>query len=403
MKIEDLPFVDLYSSEYTENPEAVLAPARDTTGIARSARGVEYLTYANANELLQASGFGPGRQGLLMSNGFKPGDPLYDTLTRTTVHLEGEPHQRQRRSVNRWFTPRKAETWRGDVRTWINDWMDEHEEAGEIDLFNAVARPLPAALVCRIIGAPMEDAPRIAGWSDDILSISTMSPESFERVPRAGKEVNEFLAPLIAEKRKHPGDDLLSALLEAERDGDIVASEMADIILSIITGSTDTTTTQICMNLSTLLRYPDERVWLRDNPEMLSGAVLELLRFRPGMLSTPRMMLDPTSGHELPGLDDTDPDLEYHVNIESANMDPSVYDNPTELDLRREFRGRLPMNFGAGAHGCLGRVLSLIEQEEVLRACLNRWADYSVLEFQYQGAPTMHFAEKFKVAFEPVS
>jgi cytochrome P450 len=401
MKIQELPFVDLYSQEYLDGPEAVLGPVRDTAGIAKSARGVEYLTYANATELLQADGFGPGRQRQLQASGAGPGNPLYDTLTRTIVHLEGDPHERQRRSVNRWFTPRKAETWREEIRGWINNWLDDQSDSGKIDLFGAVARPLPSSLVCKIIGAPPEDSTRIAAWSDDILSIVDMTPDSFGRVVSAGQQINEFLDVLIAEKRKSPGDDLLSALIEAEKEGEITAADMADIVLSIITGSTDTTTTQICLNLATLQNRPDSRAELKNNPGMLSGAVLELMRFRPGMLSTPRTLLETDSGHTLPGLDDIDPDLEYMVNIEAANMDPVVYENPTELDLHRQFRGRLPMNFGSGTHGCLGRVLSLIEQEEVLRACLHRWSDYDVLDFHYRGAPTMHFAETFKVAFEP--
>jgi cytochrome P450 len=402
MKMAELPFVDLFGPDYQESPEAVLAPARDAAGIARSARGVEYLTYANATELLKADGFGPGRQRQLISSGAGPGTPLYETLTRTLVHYEGEPHDVQRRSVNRWFTARKAESWRGLIAGWIDGWLDENEQAGEVNLFGAVARPLPASLVCHIIGAPLEDAPRIAAWSDDILGVIAYTPEAFERVVRAGKEITEFLRPLIAEKRKAPGDDLLSALVEAEKEGEITEADMADIVLSIITGSTDTTSTQICLNLATLEQRPDERAWLRDNPDKLSGAVLELMRFRPGMLSTPRMLLDPASGYQLPGLDDRDPDLEYEVNIESANMDPSVYENPTELDLRREFRGRLPLNFGAGTHGCLGRVLSLVEQEEVLRATLRRWSDYKVTDLHYTGAPTMHFVDRCKVAFESV-
>jgi cytochrome P450 len=400
MKIGELPFVDLYSQEYFDAPETVLGPVRDTAGIGKSARGVEYLTYANATALLQADGFGPGRQRQLQANGAMPGDPLYNTLTRTIVHLEGDAHDRQRRSVNRWFTPRKAETWREEIRGWIDSWLDEHSDSGRIDLFGAVARPLPSSLVCKIIGAPMEDSTRIAAWSDDILSIVDMTPESFGRVVSAGTQIDEFIGDLITEKRKSPGDDLLSALIEAEKDGEITASDMADIVLSIITGSTDTTTTQICLNLATLQDRAEDISELRKNPKMLSGAVLELMRFRPGMLSTPRTLLESGSGHTLPGLDDIDPDLEYLVNIEAANMDPAVYENPTELNLHRQFRGCLPLNFGSGTHGCLGRVLSLIEQEEVLRACLNRWSDYEVLEFDYRGAPTMHFAESCRVAFE---
>jgi cytochrome P450 len=169
-------------------------------------------------------------------------------------------------------------------------------------------------------------------------------------------------------------------------------------VFSIIFGSTDTTTAQICLNLETLAMYPDQRKHLRDRPEMLSSAVLELMRFRPGMLSTPRLALDTNETPQLPGLEGIDQNTELHVNIESANMDPSVYQNPTELDLSRSFRGALPLNFGSGKHGCLGRVLSLIEQEEVLRASLSRWSDYSVVESGYRGAPTMHFAHTFKVA-----
>lgn len=394
----ELPFIDLFDGAYTVDPDPFLARFRDNGGVARSARGIEVLTYDAVTEILRSEGFEQGRARVFQSMGITEG-PVYDTMTRLIINLEGDVHRRQRRSVYRWFTAKKAEEWRGQVAQWINDWLDRGIEGNQVDLFNVIARPLPSTLFCKIIGAPIADAEKVAGWSEGILSIVNPSPESVQRLVAAQAEGAKYLYDLIEHKRKEPGDDLLSALIEAEAEGDIDAKDMIDISFSILTGSTDTTSTQICLNLDTLARHPEQRAQLQEDPSLLHSAVLELMRFRPGMLSTPRAPKGP--GQTLSVLDEIDPDAFYHANIEAANKDPLVYSNPTTLDITREFRGKMPLNFGSGRHGCLGQVLSLLEQEEVLRACLSRWSDFRVLEFGYEGAPTMHFARSMRIEFDP--
>jgi cytochrome P450 len=395
MRVQELPYIDFQSENYKNDPQSVLDAARDECEFARSFRGVEILSYEAASEMLRNSGFWAAREKSVAASGFTEG-PVYDSMTRLIVNIEGVDHQRQRKAVYRWFTPRKVGEWRTMIRGWSSEWLDEASNAGSVDIFGGLTRRLPATLFCWIVGAPLEDADRVAAWSDGLLATVSFTPETAALLQGAHDEAVPYLQDLIAEKRRLPGDDLISALIESEKQGQLSEREMVDLSLSILTGSTDTTNTQMCLNFRALSTLPDEWRSLKKDTELVPQAVRELMRFAPGMLSTSRSPYDTTTQFR---------DLEidhsqfYFTNFEAANKDPKVFSAPNTFDLRRESPSPA-LNFGTGRHGCLGQALSMVEQEEVLRVALDRWESFETRDAVFEGAPFMWFARAMTIDFE---
>lgn len=397
LKLPDLPEIDLESEDFQqgiERADEVISPLRDGPGIARSQRGIEPLSYELAIDLIRDPRFSMGMKSRLVLAGITEG-PAFDAFTNILFNREGADHTRIRLACAPWFSARGAEKLREEVRTWVDGWLDDLADSGGFELHTEIGRPLPSMVFCRLVGAPLEDADTYARLSESALLLSgPPHPDTRRIVEEAAAETDERVRTMIAERRDEPGEDLISFMLESERRGDISENDIVNVVFNVLVGSTDTTDTQICLNLKTLSEHPDQWELLKRQPEYLPNAVLECLRYSPGVWT---VMRSPLERIEYRGIAVSPEDTLWPA-VFSANRDPNAFEDPRRLDITRKFKQN-PLNFGSGVHACLGRMISLLEQQEVLRAVVSRWQGFEVGDSEFTGAMYAQVVKRMHVSF----
>lgn len=396
MKSAELPLIYLDTEAFGQDAalaEASVAAARDRHEIVRSQRGVEVLGYHAAVELLRDTRLWAATEAKLAGFDITDG-PVYDAFADNMTNVEGDVHRRQRKAVAPYFTSARAEELREDVRTWVDEWLDEQAGEDELDFKGVVGTRLPATVFCRIVGAPLSDADLVARLSEELLLVQAFQPSYRDIIENACVETEAYIRNLMDEKRQRPGDDLISAMLESEARGDITEHDIVEVTLTALGGSTDTTTAQMCLNLVTLAQHPDQWQLLKREPEHLPNAALELMRFNPGMWS---LMRKPREAIEFRGVE-VGPDDNLFACVFSANRDPAVFDDPGRLDVTRRVP-QTPLNFGTGHHHCIGRFITLLELQEVMRCVLARWSEFEVVDATWGGAPYLLTPQTFSLRF----
>ncbi|MFI7100899.1 cytochrome P450 [Streptomyces sp. NPDC050161] len=284
------------------------------------------------------------------------------------LSMDPPEHTRLRSLVAKAFTVRNVEKLRPQVRELTKDLLDELEAAGPpADLVDRFALPIPVAVICRMLGVPVEDRPKFRAWSDAALSTSSLTAEEFDR---NRDELRAYMAQLIDAHRRDPQDDLMTALIDA-RDADDRLSELelVDLCVGILVAGHETTATQIPNFVHTLLDHPGELARLRAEPELITTAVEELMRFVPlgSGAGQPRYA---TEDIEVGGtlVRAGTPVL---VAVGAANRDALRFSSPGTLDLSRA--GNQHLGFGHGVHHCLGAQLARLELQEALGALISRF------------------------------
>ncbi|MFF4582028.1 cytochrome P450 [Streptomyces sp. NPDC001389] len=283
--------------------------------------------------------------------------------------MDPPDHTRLRSLVAKAFTVRQVEKLRPQVRALTADLLDELEAAGPpVDLVDRFALPVPVAVICRLLGVPVEDRPRFRVWSDAALSTSSLTAEEFEANL---EELRAYMAGLIELHRRDPQDDLMTALIEA-RDGDgdrLSEPELVDLCVAVLVAGHETTASQIPNFVLTLLDHPEQLALLRRDPALIDRAVEELLRFVP-LGSGAGQARYATEDIEVGGtlVRAGDPLL---VAFGAANRDALRFTAPGVLDIRRPSNQHI--GFGHGVHHCLGAPLARMELQEALGGLLARF------------------------------
>jgi cytochrome P450 len=245
------------------------------------------------------------------------------------------------------------------------------------------AAPLPAIVIAELLGVPAEDHRRFKQWSSELIAATPVADPS--RIPlfqQALERILDYMRGIIAERRRAPGADLISGMIEAQEERDALsdAELLATSNLLLIAGH-ETTTNLIGNGLLALLRHPAELARLRANPGLLPGAIEELLRYDSPVQATARVATeDVTLGAETV----TKGALLFTL-IGAANRDPEVFPEPDRLDVGREDNRHL--SFGFGAHYCLGANLARLEAEVAFRALLDRFPKLALETEQVQYRP----------------
>ncbi|MEU1127297.1 cytochrome P450 [Streptomyces sp. NPDC005899] len=283
------------------------------------------------------------------------------------LSMDPPGHTRLRTLVAKAFTVHQVEKLRPAVRELAHGLLDGMEAAGPpADLVEHYALPIPVAVICRMLGVPEEDRPAFRVWSDAALSTSSLTAEEFLR---SREELRAYMGGLIEEHRRRPREDLMSGLIEARDTGDRLGEqELVDLCVGILVAGHETTATQIPNFVHVLLDHPDQLELLRSRPELIRGAVEELLRFVPlgSGASFPRYA---TEDVEVGGtlVRAGEPVL---VAVGAANRDALKFDGAGRLDVTRS--GVQHLGFGHGVHHCLGAPLARLELQEALQALLVR-------------------------------
>ncbi|WP_367131349.1 cytochrome P450 [Saccharothrix sp. HUAS TT1] len=292
------------------------------------------------------------------------------TMPAETNILSMDPpdHTRLRKLVAKAFTARRTEQLRERAQQIVDGLLDEMEAQGPpADLVEALAMPLPITIICEMLGVPYEDRKDFRAWSEAAVAITAFT---YEEILAAGESLRGYIAELAERKRVEPTDDMLSVLVAARDEGDrLSADELVMFGVTLLVAGHETTANQIGNFGYQLLRRPDRLGELRADPSLVPAAVEELLRFTPlgGSAGFPRIA---TAEVELSGVT-IKPGEAVFVNNVAANRDPSVFENPNELDFHREHNPHVM--FGHGAHHCIGAPLARMELQVAIGTLLKRF------------------------------
>ncbi|MEU3466169.1 cytochrome P450 [Streptomyces sp. NPDC006733] len=287
-------------------------------------------------------------------------EPFHVLNDNGLLDLEAPDHTRIRRLVAKAFTPRTVERLAPTVERLAAELVEELYADGGGDLLARVAEPLPVAVIAEMLGIPPGDRQPLRPWSADICGMYELNPdeETARRAVRASEEFSAYLRGLIAERRRSPGDDLISALIAAHEDGDTLSEqEMVSTCVLLLNAGHEATVNTTANGWFTLFRHPDQLELLRAEPGLLRDAVEELLRHDTPLQLFERWVLD-----DIQVGDTVIPrGSEVALLFGSANRDPSHFPDPDRLDLRRPAADNRHVTFGAGIHYCLGAPLARLE------------------------------------------
>jgi len=294
---------------------------------------------------------------------------------RTQTMLTADPplHTRLRRLVSKAFTPRMVEGLRPRIQEIVDELMDAVQGSGRMDVIRDLAYALPVIVIAEMLGVPPQDRDRFKHWSDEIVGALNgpfALEETLQRARTSANELATYMHGVIEERRREPRDDLMSGLIAAEEQGQILSEDemLATAMLLLVAGN-ETTTNLIGNGTLALLRNPDQMRTLRDDPSLIPTAVEELLRYDGPVQGTGRVATEPM---EIDGRA-IEPGQAVLCMLAAANRDPAQFERPDELNLRRHPNEHLA--FGDGIHFCLGAPLARAEGQIAFQAMLERLAD----------------------------
>jgi pimeloyl-[acyl-carrier protein] synthase len=298
--------------------------------------------------------------------------PLPAFMDNAILLKDPPDHTRLRSVMSKAFTPRAIEALRPHIAALIDELLDDIEGRGETDLVADVAFPLPALVICELLGVPVEDRDALKVWSAAAARLidPMTGPETFGAAAEALGGFNGYFAALVAERRRQPREDLLSALIAAHVAGvRLTDAELLANMIFLFTAGHETTQNLIGNAVLALLRNPDQLDVLRRRPELIKGAVEEFLRYDPPIQVTGRTILEEP-------LEVTDITLQPNDRVvlllAAANRDPAQFDDPGRLDVARpDVR---PLSFGGGIHFCLGAALARVEGQVAIGRFVDRFA-----------------------------
>ena len=300
--------------------------------------------------------------------------PFVDWMRRNIVSVDPPAHTRLRGLVNRAFTPRRIEGLATTVRQVACELALGMAERGRVDLYESFAQRLPLQIILQMLGIPEVDHVQMQRWTEAInVATGLPRPEAREAADTAVTGMTDYVTEFVVERRKRLGDDLLSALIEAEEDGErLLPDELPVMVLQLLVAGHETTRNLIGNGLYCLLQNPDQMRALRQSPNAFPAAVEEMLRFEPPLIWVARTVRE---DFEISGIPVRKGQL-LLLNLAAANRDPAVHPDPHRFDISRSERRVL--TFGYGAHFCIGANLARLEGRIAFEVLLEH---FSSLDF----------------------
>ncbi|WP_433238947.1 cytochrome P450 family protein [Streptosporangium sp. CA-135522] len=298
------------------------------------------------------------------------GNPV---LAHNMLNSDPPDHTRLRRLVSKAFTPRRTEDLRPRVQEITDALIDAMTAKDHADLLDDFAFPLPITVICELLGVPVEDRDDFRDWSTALIT-PPLDEDQVRRRTEANDAMRAYFTRAIAERRTEPHDDMISALVAA-RDEDELLSEqelLSTLTLLLIAGH-ETTVNLIGNGMLALLVHPGQLKLLRERPELLPSAIEEFLRYEsPVERATFRFS---TQDLEIAGVPIPKGSL-VHVSLGAADHDPGVFDEPDTLDITRADNRHVA--FGHGIHFCLGAPLARLEAQIAFETLLRRLPDIAL-------------------------
>jgi pimeloyl-[acyl-carrier protein] synthase len=297
-----------------------------------------------------------------------------ESNARVLLFLDPPDHTRLRRLVSKAFTPNTVERLRPHVQDLVESLLDDAVaaagEGGTFDVIETVAYPLPVIVICELMGVPVEDRHQFGTWSSDASRLldGDIDEDTAMRGIIAAASFLNYFNDLFDARRAEPKDDLVSALLAAEEEGDrLTEEELRSIVLLLFIAGHETTMNLIGNGLLALLRNPDQYARLRDDPASIPAAVEECLRFDGPVHATARLA---TEDLEVGGVP-MPKGSQVVALLAAANRDPARFPDPDRFDITRADNHHL--TFSLGIHYCLGAALARLEGQVVLGTIARRF------------------------------
>lgn len=373
--VTEVPEIDLTDPELLRDPFGGYGRARERAPLAKVAAPgfgpMWTLTrHADAKAVLGDARFAINADSFMRP----PGIPEHClTYMRTMSEMEGPEHARLRRLVSPAFSPRRAAAFRPRIERIVLGLLDglpDRAEDGVVDLLEHFTRPLPIEVICELVGISEADRPRWRRYGAAVAG--GLGPEFAEAIPG----IMEGALAAVAHSRAEPGEDLLSDLLHIQaEDGDRLSdTELVTLVWQLVLAG-QTPTNFIANAVDALLRHPDQLAALRQDPDLVRGAVEELLRWCGStLLTVPRYAQEDVEVHGVL-IREGEP---ITAAVASANRDPRAFAEPDRLDVRGAVGSAAHLGFGHGPHFCIGASLARAQTEVALTALLSRFPELAL-------------------------
>jgi len=262
--------------------------------------------------------------------------PIAQVMVRQMLFMDPPAHGRIRNLAARAFTPRRIENLRDHIQDIVEALLEAVQTQGRMDVIADLAVPLPAIVTEELLGISTSDLSQLKAWSADfatMLGNFQHNPEHAAHVRQSIDEMYQYFGAAVSDHRAHPRNDLISAFLEAEQDGDRLTNDevIANTIMTMV-GGQETTTSLIGNGLLTLLRHPAQLQALRSDSSLIPAAIEEMLRFESPIQHTARMTVDDL---ELGGKQIRTRQAVIAV-LAAANRDPERFADPDRFDIHRQ-------------------------------------------------------------------
>jgi cytochrome P450 len=321
------------------------------------------------------------------------------------LSLDPPDHTRLRRLVAKAFTPRVIAALEPRIRQVVDELLADFAADGVFDVVTQLAYPLPVRIISELLGVPEADHDRFENWSKRLVrgldpsTAITISDAEAADIVAAQVEFSNYFSALIAQRRAEPGDDLLTKLVLIEEQGDqLTESELIATCILLLVAGHETTANLIANGVLALLRHPDQLDALRADPELITGAVEEVLRYDSPVQMTTRVVRKPTMVGDV----EAPTDGILLLLLAAANRDPAVFAEPDRFDITRDARAHL--SFSAGPHFCLGAGLARLEGTIALSAFAQRIGEPVLDESSLSYRPHINLRgpERMTVAFDRI-
>jgi cytochrome P450 len=372
-----------FSPEFRDDPYPSYRAMRDAGPVIRTPFESLMVThYEPVDRILRSSTFrtprgyrdandpaGPSR--------FDPAGPLSLHRRHWLLFQSGDAHARLRKLVTKVFTPRAVQALVPRIECLVAALLAPALERGSIEVIGELAYPLPATVICELLGVPEGDRAQNRAWAAAIAP--TLDPiateEQIAAAEAAMREWDAYTRELMAERRRKPGHALLDDILAVEQDGTrLTSDEIAANTTFLFLAGHETTTNLIGNGLFALMRHPDQLAALRADPGLLGGAIEELLRFDSPVQFTARVAVETT---QVEGIE-VEAEHPIMLALGAANHDERRYDAADSLDIRR--RDAKPLSFGGGIHYCVGATLARAEAKAAFERLVSQTRELALTE-----------------------
>ncbi len=320
------------------------------------------------------------------------------TINRHMLTVDPPDHTRLRGLVHKAFTPRMIRALEARIHQITNDLLDRVQGQNRMDFMRDFALPLPVTVIADLLDVPAADQGKFREWTQAIVMDGLKGADS-DRVATATLEFIMYFHQLFDERRAHPGDDLISGLVQVEEAGDkLDAQELISMVFLLLVAGHETTVNLLANGTLALMQHPDQMQKLRAHPELAESAVEEMLRYDgPVGTSTMRWALEDVEihGRMIPAGD------MVLSSLLAANRDPDVFPNPNTFDITRDPNRHIA--FGNGIHYCLGAPLARVEAVIAFNVLLERLPnlalDIDVNDIQWNETLLLHSMKSLPVRF----